>query len=292
MPAEPTASPDSPAFHPSSASGVPAEVAARLRAAGCVFAEEEAALLLAAVAAEADAADRLEAMIRRRVAGEPLELVLGWAEFGGLRVAVAPGVFIPRRRSEFMLREAAAYARARCAALGDARPLVVVDLCCGTGALGLALTAELSASAPPAGIELLAADIDPAAVDCARRNLPDGRVFLGDLFAALPPAVRGRIDVLLANVPYVPSDEVPLLPAEARDHEPLQALDGGADGLDVLRRVAAAAPDWLAPGGRLFVETSSGQVPSALEVLGGAALAVTHTTDEDTAANVLTAIRR
>ncbi|MYR62648.1 putative protein N(5)-glutamine methyltransferase, partial [Streptomyces sp. SID625] len=96
-------------------------------------------------------------------------------------------------------------------------------------------------------VELHAADIDPAAVRCARRNIAPagGRVHHGDLYAALPADLRGRVDVLAANVPYVPTGEVPLLPSEARDHEPPAALDGGADGLDVLRRVAAGAPDWL-----------------------------------------------
>lgn len=99
-----------------------------------------------------------------------------------------------------------------------------------------------------------------------------GRVYEGDLFAALPAALRGRIDVLAANVPYVPTEEVGLLPSEAREHEPLVALDGGADGLDVLRRVAADAPRWLAPGGSLLVETSERQAPLALEAFGGSGL--------------------
>lgn len=100
---------------------------------------------------------------------------------------------------------------------------VVVDLCCGTGALGRALASTLR------DIELHAADVEPAAVRCARRNVGTlGTVHEGDLFAPLPRALRGRVDVLLANVPYVPTEDVGLLPAEARIHEPLVALDGGA----------------------------------------------------------------
>ncbi|MYW20100.1 putative protein N(5)-glutamine methyltransferase, partial [Streptomyces sp. SID2955] len=116
--------------------------------------------------------------------------------------------------------------------------------------------------------------IDPAAVRCARRNLAafGGLAHQGDLYDALPPALRGRVDVLTANVPYVPTAEVALLPAEARDHEPLVALDGGADGLDVLRRVAAAAPGWLAPGGCLLAETSERQAPSAVAAFTAAGL--------------------
>ncbi|MGW0667610.1 putative protein N(5)-glutamine methyltransferase [Streptomyces sp. NPDC002746] len=225
-----------------------------LRTAGCVFAEDEAELI-ASTAADPAA---LTAMVERRVAGLPLEHVLGWAEFSGLRIAVDPGVFVPRRRTEFLIRQAVALAP---------QPAVAVDLCCGTGALGAALAAALE------GIELHASDVEPAAVRCARRNLGElGRVYEGDLFAPLPDSLRGRVDVLLANVPYVPTGDVALLPAEARVHEPLVALDGGGDGLDVMRRVAAEAPRWLAPGGSLLVETSERQAALAEEAVGGSGL--------------------
>jgi release factor glutamine methyltransferase len=245
-----------------------------LRAAGCVFAEDEAELILAA----ARAGDELAALVDRRVSGLPLELVLGWAEFRGLRIAVAPGVFVPRRRTEFLVAEALAHAP-------DAA--VVVDLCCGSGAVGAALAAALDRP------EVHAADVDPAAVRCARGNLADagGRVYAGDLFDALPGALRGRVDILAANVPYVPSDEVALLPAEARDHEPLVALDGGADGLDVLRRVAAEGPRWLAPGGCLLVETSERQAPAAVDAFTRAGLTTRLAVCEELFAHVVTGVR-
>jgi release factor glutamine methyltransferase len=223
-------------------------VVVALRAAGCVFAEDEAELILATARTAAEAAE----MVARRVAGLPLELVVGWAEFRGLRITVDPGVFVPRRRTEFLVEQALA----RAPEAG-----VVVDLCCGTGAVGAALAAGLGR------VELHAADIDPAAVRCARGNVAaaGGHVHQGDLFDALPGELRGRVGILAANVPYVPSDEIGLLPPEARAHEPLVALDGGADGLDVLRRVAAGAPRWLAPGGCVLVETSRHQAPTALD---------------------------
>ncbi len=219
-------------------------VVTRLRAAGCVFAEDEARLLTAAARTPAE----LDAMVSRRAAGEPLEQVLGWAGFCGLRIAVAPGVFVPRRRTEFLVRQAGALARP-----GD----VVVDLCCGAGAIGAALAAAVD------GAQVHAADNDPAAVRCARQNLPGGHVYQGDLYDPLPASLRGRVAVLAANVPYVPTEEIGFLPPEARTHEPLSALDGGADGLDVLRRVAAGAPGWLAPGGHLLIEASERQAPLA-----------------------------
>ncbi|MGV4929795.1 putative protein N(5)-glutamine methyltransferase [Streptomyces sp. BHT-5-2] len=242
-----------PSPQPSSRSALPSSVVDRLRVAGCVFAEDEAALLVAA----ARTPEGLAAMVERRVAGHPLEHVLGWAEFGGLRVRVDPGVFVPRRRTEFLLGQAVALGRA--VARSGRRP-VAVDLCCGSGAVGAALAAALGA------VELHACDIEPAAVRCARRNVAaaGGRVHEGDLFDPLPVGLRGRIDVLTANVPYVPTEEVGLLPSEAREYEPLVALDGGADGLHVLRRVAAEAPRWLAPGGHLLVETGERQADRAV----------------------------
>ncbi len=204
----------------------------------------------------------LAAMVDRRAAGQPLEHVLGWAEFFGLRIAVDPGVFIPRRRTEFLVRRAAALARhaAGPSGTGPARPpAVIVDMCCGSGAVGAALAAALGR------VELYAVDIDPAAVWCARRNVAaaGGQVYQGDLYGPLPARMRGHVHVLAANVPYVPTEEVGLLPPEARDHEPRVALDGGADGLDVLRRVTAAAPEWLAPGGHLLSQRlSSHRLPA------------------------------
>jgi release factor glutamine methyltransferase len=239
-------------------------IISRLRAAGCVFAEDEARLLMSAARTPAD----LTAMVDRRAAGLPLEHVIGWAEFCGLRIAVDPGVFIPRPRTEFLVRQAELLA-GQAAGPGENRDRVVVlDLCCGSGALGLALATVL------AGAELHAADVDPAAVRCARRNTAavGGQVYQGDLYQPLPATLRGRVGILVANVPYVPTGEVGLLPPEARIHEPRAALDGGPDGLDVLRRVVAGAPGWLASDGWLLIETSENQAPLAAEAFSRAGL--------------------
>lgn len=234
---------------------------ARLRAAGCVFAEEEAQLLTAS----ATSPRQLEALVERRAGGVPLEHLLGWAEFCGLRIGVAAGVFVPRRRTEFLVRQAALLlqgSRPRFFAAGGARPSVVLDLCCGSGAVGAALAAQ----AGP--LELHASDIDAGAVRCARRNLLPlgGEVYEGDLYDPLPARLRGRVEVLAVNAPYVPSAEIRTMPQEARLHEPLVSLNGGADGLDVQRRVVAAALQWLAPGGHLLVETSLRQAPLTVDL--------------------------
>lgn len=181
---------------------------------------------------------------------------------------------MPRRRTEFLVR--------RAEVLAPARP-VVLDLCCGSGALGAALASRLDGSA------LHAADIEPAAVRCARRNIAPfgGLAYEGDLFEPLPDALRGRVDVLLCNVPYVPTGEVGLLPPEARDHEPRVALDGGPDGLGVLRRVAAEAAGWLAPGGHLLFETSERQVADAVAAVERGGMVAAAATSEELSATVI-----
>ncbi len=210
---------------------------------GSVFAEEEARLLTDSAATPS----ALRRLVERRVAGEPLEHLLGWALFRGLRLAVAPGVFVPRRRTELLAERAVDLVRGREA--------VLVDLCCGCGAVAAAVLA----AAPDTRVH--AADLDPVAVASARRNIEPrgGRVHQGDLYATLPPGLRRRVDVITANAPYVPTAEIAMMPPEARDHEPRSALDGGPDGVDVHRRICAQAPDWLAPGGRLLIETGRRQ---------------------------------
>ncbi|HET6818369.1 MAG TPA: putative protein N(5)-glutamine methyltransferase [Mycobacteriales bacterium] len=245
----------------------------RLRAAGCVFAEDEVALL----ASVAQSDGELDAMVARRADGVPVEQIVGWAEFCGLRVAVEPGVFVPRRRTERLAKAAAARASS-----GS----VVVDMCCGSGAVGLAVATLVP------GVHLHAVDIDAAAVRCARRNLATvgGQVYEGDLFRPLSVGLLGAVDVLTVNAPYVPTDRIPLLPPEARLHEPMVALDGGADGLDVHRRVAAAVPLWLAPGGTLLAECNREQAPTLSEVYATTGGTVEIEVDDETQTAIVTLV--
>src|SRR5437868_5906638 len=182
-------------------------IVTRLRAAGCVFAEDEARLLIRTAQNPGD----LATMVERRIAGYPLEHVLGWAEFA------------------------------------------------------------------------------PAAARCARRNLTPigGHVYEGDLYAPLPDSLRGHVDVLVASPPYVPTDAIRLLPPEARDHEPMVTLDGGADGLQTVRRLIAEAPQWLAPGGYLLVETSERQAGPTMAAVSAAGLVPQLATDEERDATVV-----
>lgn len=245
------------------------ELIEELRAAGSVFAEDEARLLTESASTPAE----LEALARRRMEGEPLQQILGWAEFCGLRIRVEPGVFLPRHRTEFLAEKAIGNGEAGA---------TVLDLCCGSGAVGVAVAIGLRE------VDLHATDIDPAAVRCAAENVleVDGRVYSGDLYEPLPRSLEGRVDILLANAPYVPTGELHLMPREARLHEAPVTLDGGEDGLDIQRRAIAAAPRWLAPGGRMYVETSDRQAEGTMRLMRNAGLAVTLATSNELRATV------
>lgn len=217
-------------------------IAAMLRGAGCVFAEEEAQLLMACGKSDAE----LLLMTEKRISGIPLQIILGRAEFYGLRVSIEPGVFIPRPRSEFLVEQA----------LSVCRPnSIVVDLCGGSGALGMAMISALPQ------IELYACDIDSIAVRCATQNITplDGRVSEGDLFDPLPRELKGRVRVLVANAPYVPTHAIEMMPRESREHETRTSIDGGIDGLEIYRRIAEGARHWLEPSGHILVEAGEEQ---------------------------------
>lgn len=239
----------------------------RLRAAGCIYAEDEAALILA----ESSDADAVESMVARRIAGEPLEYVLGWAEFLGRRYRVEPGCFVPRHRTELLVR--LAIGRARSGA-------VILDMCCGTGALGDAVAAGVPGSI------LWASDIDARS---ARLNLDPDHVFEGDLFVPLPAQLRGTIDVLVCNTPYVPTTEIDLLPREARLFERVETLDGGFDGLDVQRRLALEVGEWLAPGGVVLVEVAAAQARASAALFENRGMTTAIEVDDDTDTTVVIA---
>jgi release factor glutamine methyltransferase len=200
-----------------------------------VFAEEEAALLEGAASTPAD----LESLVLRRIAGEPLEYVVGWVAFDGIRVAVDTGVFVPRQRTAYLVELAAL------ALTAAGTPGTALDLCCGSGALGLALAHRRP------GLVLHATDNDPVAVSCASRNLTSlGFAHLGDLDQPLPADLRGTVDVIVANPPYLPAVE----------NEPrglLRATEAGPDGRLFVDRLIDRAPDHLRPGGVLLVVHSS-----------------------------------
>lgn len=205
----------------------------------------------------ADERAGLKAAIERRAAGEPLQYVTGEMPFRHVVLKVRPGVFIPRPETEILVDVGLAHLDS----LG--RDALVADVCTGSGAVACAVATELP------GARVWATDVSAEAVAQAAENA--GRlgaadrvsVLLGDLLAPLPAELRGRMDAVLANPPYVPAGDLPSLPEEVRGHEPLAALDGGADGLQVARRLMVEALGWLAPGGLLAIELDESCVKDA-----------------------------
>lgn len=227
-------------------------VASRLAAAGCVAAVEEAAEIT--LAAGGDPA-RLEALVARRAGGEPLAWVLGSAAFCGLRIKVGPGVYVPRWQSEPLARRAAAL-------LPEGG--VAVDLCTGSGAIACFLR-SVSPSAT-----VVATDVDPAAVACARDNGVDA--LLGHLDEPLPVGLLGAVDVVTAVTPYVPTGELRFLPRDVVAFEPQVALDGGDDGLRMVSAVVARSTRWLRPGGWLLLELGGDQAGPVADLMSATGL--------------------
>jgi release factor glutamine methyltransferase len=232
---------------------MPDPLVARLREVGCVFAEEEAAEIRRVVG---DDEERADAVVESRANGIPLEHALGVAMFAGVEVEVGPGVFVPRTRAEILV-DAAVTARP------DAR--VVVDLGTGSGAIAAALSARLPLA------EVHAADLDPAALAFASRNAAryGFTVHEGDWWDALPPELRGRIDLAVAYLPHVPTSRLDEISGDYRTHEPDLSVAGGPDGLDPLRAVLRDLDRWLAPDGVLATLVAEEQLGTARALSAG-----------------------
>lgn len=240
----------------------PAEVAALLARHGFIAADEEAEELL--VAAGGDPG-QLDALVERRLTGEPLAWITGGVEFCGRWLRVDPGVYVPRPHTE----ELAARAVQRLPAAG-----VAVDLCTGSGAVAATLAAERPAA------RIVATDLSEEAVACARANGVDARQ--GDLVGPVPADLHHEVDVVTAVVPYVPTPDLPLLQRDTFTFETPLAYDGGAAGLDVLRRATTESRRWLTTGGTLLLELGGDQAEALAPALTAAGFgAVEVLRDED-----------
>lgn len=203
--------------------------------------------------------DRLDELVARRVAGEPLQYLTGHQAFRRLNLAVGPGVLVPRPETEMLVE----HALGRIA--GVAAP-VVVDVGTGSGAIALAVGTER----PDAAV--FATEVSAAALAWARRNLEGSgaanvTILEGDLLDPLPPALRGAVDLVVANPPYLAEAQLADLAADVRDHEPRLATVSGPSGLEVPARVVAEASPWLRPGGWLVMETWPGQADDLAALL-------------------------
>lgn len=233
----------------------PDGLVAALRRAGCVFAEEEAAVLRESAGTAAE----LERLVEARAEGAPLEQLVGWVDLGGLRLRVGPGVFVPRQRTRLLTEVAiAAVESAETDSAQGASPPVFVEAFAGVSPVAAAVRAAHPAT------EVHVTDHDESALRYARMNLGDtAGVHPGSVLRALPDRLRERVSVIAAVPPYVPDGEAGLLPHEARDFEPPAALFGGSDGLDAARSLIHEAPQWLALRGRVVVEMHAAQARDA-----------------------------
>jgi release factor glutamine methyltransferase len=226
-----------------------AAVVQRLQRAGCIAAGDEADALVAA----AGTAEVLGAWVARREQGEPLAWITGTTAFCGRTLRIDPGVYVPRLQTQELAARAARLLPVR----GRA-----ADLCTGSGAVAAHLTATQQSAL------VVAVDRDPAAVRCARRN--GVRALVGDGGA---PLAADAFHLVTAVAPYVPTDEVRFLPRDVIAHEPRAALDGGADGLAVVRTVVTDAARILRTGGSLMLEIGGDQLEVATDVLSASGFA-------------------
>ncbi len=196
---------------------------------------------------------RADMLLDRLQEGEPFQYVLGEQDFYGLSFLVDPRVLIPRPETEVLVEKALSLAPPQ----GR-----ILDLCCGSGCIAVALAHHLPQS------EIWAVDLSSDALalaaENARRHGADIRFGVGDLFAALPPEA-GRFDLIVSNPPYIPREEIGKLDPEIA-YEPTMALDGGEDGLDFYRRILPDAPDHLLPGGGLLLEAGDQQSSALLKI--------------------------
>ena len=201
------------------------------------------------------ALNRLEGMLSRRCAGEPVQYILGSADFMGLKFQVGPAVLIPRQDTETLVEAALI------ALQSGPRSPAVLDLCCGSGCIGL----SLASLAPHARVTL--ADVSREALEIARRNAHalgvKAELKHGDLFSAVG---RERFNLIAANPPYIPRGTLAELQREVQ-YEPRLALDGGPDGLDFYRRIAGEAGSHLNPGGSLWLEVGIDEAGAVLELV-------------------------
>lgn len=213
---------------------------------------------------------RLEALVARRLTGEPLQYVLGHWPFRGLDLLVDRRVLIPRPETEQVAGLVLEYARYR---LDVHRPITIVDLGTGSGAIALSVVSEL----PPGAVEMWAVDNSRDAVDVTRANLAGlssrhgrhVRVVEGSWFGALPVGLRGQVDVVVANPPYIADGEE--LPSVVEAWEPAAALRAGPTGLECYQEIVPEAGRWLAPGGAFVCEIGAGQGPSVAALATAAA---------------------
>ena len=242
------------------------DIEARLKEGGVLCPENEAEQIILSVsgwdrlhlftsqrsAAPEELAQGCEKILSERLTGRPLQYVLGKAYFMGLEFFVDENVLIPRQDTELTAETAAEFLGER---NGKAR---VLDLCTGSGALAVSIKSVFPES------EVTASDISPKALEIAMKNAVNNNCYITFVLSDLFEKIDGKFDLIVTNPPYIETEVIAELQTEVKDHEPMLALDGGADGLDLVRKIIADAPARLAAGGLLLMEIGEGQGASVL----------------------------
>jgi release factor glutamine methyltransferase len=216
-----------------------------------------------------DELDRFRDLVRRRAQGQPLQQILGETEFYSRVFKVKPGVFIPRPETERLVEEAVALL-----APPDRRLLapVVVEIGCGTGIIGISLAMEIPR------LTVYATDVNPTAVKLTEHNAhtlgagPRIHVLPGNRFDPLPAHLKGQVDLVVSNPPYIREADIPGLAAEVSEHDPVEALSGGQDGLVFYRALVSGVSDWLRPGGHMAVEIGDDQGQDVEDIFSASGL--------------------
>ncbi len=213
--------------------------------------------------------DNYRDLVRRRAQGEPLQQILGETEFYSRMFKVEPGVFIPRPETERLVEEAVALV-----APPDRRLLapVAVEIGCGTGIIGISLALDVPR------LNVYATDVNPAAIQLTKHNAhtlgadPRVHVLQGNRFDPLPDHLKGQVDLVVSNPPYIRAADIPGLAIEVSGHDPAEALDGGKDGLVFYRALASKLSDWLRPGGHVAVEIGDDQGQDVEDIFSASGL--------------------
>jgi release factor glutamine methyltransferase len=284
------------------------EVSVRLAAAGIPSPHVDARWLVDHVVEVAGdpvgcGAALLDGLVARRLRREPLQQVIGRTWFRRLELRCAPGVFVPRPETEIVagLAIAAAQAAQAVHAAQHEKRIRVVEACTGTGAIALSIAVEVP------DVELVAGDIEPAAVELAAVNLArvhDGvagaamapgtsvSIVASELLDGIDPSWRGHLDVLVANPPYLPAGDRTSWEPEVAEHDPDRALIGGPDGHEVVDALLGLAADWLAPGGAVVLEIDERRGADAMAAADAAGLVEVRIEPDLTGADRAVAARR
>ena len=230
--------------------------------------------------------ERFLSLVARRAGGEPFPFLTGRIEFWGLELRVKPGAFVPRPSSELTVDRAVHRLKKK-----KGSP-VVIDVCTGAGPIALAIADEFP-KASVWGTDILNEGLAQGRANARRLGIENVKLSRGDMYEGLPKSLAGKVDMITGHIPYVPPDEVDDLPSEVREFEPIETLtDASHDGLFLIKRAIAEAPQWLKPGGWLLLEVSDDLPPKLRKLIRKAGLEDEGVADDEDELSVVVEARK